>query len=186
MVDRTSALDKNYEIVKKINDENVNLIFNRNINLQITQVAAWPDTVSKVELIISKYLKILSLPGSNFAEDNDSFTIMRVEPLKWWILNSDIPLLSTEEGTTLDLSHSFTNIQISGPSAKLFLNRFLPLDLRDNSFPINKVASSAIHHVSVKLWLSRNGFQLFIPRGYAMSLWEIFQETATQFGYEIK
>ena len=27
------ALDKNYEIVKKINDEKVNLIFNRNINL---------------------------------------------------------------------------------------------------------------------------------------------------------
>ena len=30
------------------------------------------------------------------------------------------------------------------------------------------------------------GYHLFIPRGFALSLWEIFLETASQFGYEIK
>ena len=29
-------------------------------------------------------------------------------------------------------------------------------------------------------------FKLFIPRGFALSIWEILLETASQFGYEIK
>ena len=64
--------------------------------------------------------------------------------------------------------------------------RHLPLDLRDHSFPINSVASSAIHHVSVKIWKTNEGYRLFIPRGFALSLWDIFLETASQFGCEIK
>ncbi|MCS5599280.1 MAG: hypothetical protein NZ707_05940, partial [Rhodospirillales bacterium] len=66
------------------------------------------------------------------------------------------------------------------------LNRHLPIDLREKYFPVNSVASSAIHHVSVKLWRSDTGYHLFIPRGFALSLWAIFLETASQFGYEIK
>ena len=90
---------------------------------------------------------------------------MRIEPLKWWIIGSNIPILSSEECTSLDLSNSFTHLKISGQSSSLFLNRFLPIDLREKSFPINAVASSAIHHVSVKLWRSDSGYNLFIPRG---------------------
>jgi heterotetrameric sarcosine oxidase gamma subunit len=112
--------------------------------------------------------------------------MMRIEPLKWWIIGSKIPVLSSDDGTSLDLSHSFTHLEISGPSASLFLNRHLPLDLRDKCFPVNSVASSAIHHVSVKLWRSDSAYHLFIPRGFALSLWKIFLETSSQFGYEIK
>ena len=115
---------------------------------------------------------ILSLFSFSFAED--------------LALGSDIPLLSTEDGTTLDLSHSFTQIEISGLKSIEFLNRFLPLDLREKSFPVNTVASSAVHHVSVKLWRSKETYNLFIPRGFALSLWELFLESASQFGYEIK
>ena len=111
---------------------------------------------------------------------------MRIEPLKWWLLCSDIPLLSTEESTTLDLSHSFTQIEIIGEKAEVFLNRHLPIDLRKKNFSINSIASSAIHHVSVKLWYSERGYNLFIPRGFSLSIWELLLQTASQFGYEIK
>ena len=111
---------------------------------------------------------------------------MRIELLKWWIIGSDIYMISSDEGTLLDLSHSFTHLKISGKNASLFLNRHLPLDLRQKYYPINSVVSSAIHHVSVKLWRSDTAYHLFIPRGFALSLWEIFLETASQFGYEIK
>ena len=33
---------------------------------------------------------------------------------------------------------------------------------------------------------SKKEFRLFIPRGFALSIWEILLETASQFGYEIK
>ena len=63
---------------------------------------------------------------------------------------------------------------------------FLPGTNEDRNFPDLSSASTAIHHVSVKLFrLSEKEFRLFIPRGFALSIWEILLETASQFGYEI-
>ena len=89
-------------------------------------------------------------------------------------------------GTDLDLSQAFTCIEITGEDIPLFLNRHLPVDLRENVFVFPASASSAIHHVSVKLLkFSIDKYYLFIPRGFALSIWEILLETSKQFGYEI-
>ena len=64
-------------------------------------------------------------------------------------------------------------------------NRHLPLDLRPASFPVGSVASTAFHHVGVTLWRSDDGFELFLPRGFALSLWEMLLESAAQFGGEV-
>ena len=60
------------------------------------------------------------------------------------------------------------------------------MDLRDDFFPVGTVASSALHHVGITLWRSNDGFDLFLPRGFALSTWEILIETAAQFGAEVK
>ena len=85
----------------------------------------------------------------------------------------------------LDISHSRTQVRINGPQAESFLNRHLSLDLREQSFPVGSVASSVIHHVGVTLWRSEQGYELFIPRGFALSLWQGLVESATQFGLEV-
>ena len=186
MVNRSSALESNYLVGRNPTNNESRLQLSEIKNLQLTQVAAWPESVNTVGSNIASHLNLDEYALPNKAIVNNSFVMMRIEPLKWWIIGSNIPALSSDEGTSLDLSHSFTHLKISGPSDTLFLNRHLPLDLRDKYFPVNSVASSAIHHVSVKLWRSDSGYHLFIPRGYALSLWEIFLETANQFGYEIK
>ena len=186
MLKKFSALDSNYKIIKKETNDNLGLIFRKKNNLQLMQVAAWPNTIEKIGLDVANYLNLPTVAEPNKVIGTEKVAMMRIEPLKWWVLGSDLPLLSTEEGTTLDLSHSFTVLELSGKSTNIFLNRFLPLDLRKKSLPENTVASSAIHHVSVKLWRSHEGYNLFIPRGFALSLWEIFLESASQFGYEIK
>ena len=186
MAKRSSALESNYLIgINSVNNE-TRLQLNEIKNLQLTQVAAWPDFINKVGSDIANHLNLNEYALPNKAIVKNSVAMMRIEPLKWWIVGSDIPMLSSNEGTSLDLSHSLTHLEISGPSTSLFLNRHLPIDLREKYFPVNSVASSAIHHVSVKLWRSDSGYHLFIPRGFALSLWEIFLETASQFGYEIK
>ena len=186
MVNRSSSLESNYSVGIKGTKNESQLKLSEIKNLQLTQVAAWPDFINKVGSDIANHLNLNEYALPNKAIVNNSLVMMRIEPLKWWIVGSEVPMLSSNEGTTLDLSHSFTHLKISGPSASLFLNRHLPLDLREKYFPVNSIASSAIHHVSVKLWRSDVGFHLFIPRGFALSLWEIFLETASQFGYEIK
>ena len=186
MAKRSSALESNYSIGINATNNESRLQLSEIKNLQLTQVAAWPDFINKVGSDIANHLNLNEYALPNKAIVKNSVVMMRIEPLKWWIIGSDVPALSSDDGTSLDLSHSFTHLEISGPSASLFLNRHLPLDLREKYFPVNSVASSAIHHVSVKLWRSDSGYHLFIPRGFALSLWEIFLETASQFGYEIK
>ena len=186
MANRSSALESNYSVGINVTNDESRLQLREIKNLQLTQVAAWPDFINKVGSDIANHLNLSEYALPNKAIVKNSIVMMRIEPLKWWIIGSGIPILTSDNGTTLDLSHSFTHLEISGPSAPLFLNRHLPIDLRKKYFPINSVASSAIHHVSVKLWRSDTGYHLFIPRGFALSLWEIFLETASQFGYEIK
>jgi len=186
MANRSSALKSNYPVgINTANNES-RLQLSEIKNLQLTQVAVWPDSINKVGSYIANHLNLNDYATPNRAIVNNSAVMMRIEPLKWWIIGSGVPTLSSDDGTFLDLSHSLTHLEISGPSASLFLNRHLPIDLRENHFPVNSVATSAIHHVSVKLWRSDSGYNLFIPRGFALSLWEIFLETASQFGYEIK
>jgi len=186
VVNRSSALESNYLVGDNPTNNKSRLQLSEIKNLQLIQVAVWPESVNTVGSNIAHHLNLDEYALPNKAIVNNSVVMMRIEPLKWWIVGSDIPMLSSNEGTSLDLSHSYTHLEISGPSASLFLNRHLPLDLREMHFPVNSVASSAIHHVSVKLWRADTGYHLFIPRGFALSLWEIFLKTASQFGYEIK
>ena len=186
MVKRLSSLNSNYRVENFSQNLEVDLSLEEKRNLQLTQVACWPNTFSNICFKISEELNIENCTIPNQAITKEKATVIRVEPLKWWVIGGDIKTISSEFGSKLDLSHAFTHIQISGSVSSLFLNRHLPIDLRENSFPINKFASSAIHHVSIKLWRSNNAYNLFIPRGFAFSLWEIFLETAKQFNFEVK
>jgi len=50
----------------------------------------------------------------------------------------------------------------------------------------NSSCSSAMHHVSIKLLkYSKNNYKFFIPRGFALSIWELLLESSMQFGYEV-
>ena len=185
MVNRASALVTNYKTGSMKVDEKITLTFQEIRDLDIKQIAAWPSTIEKVDLKLANMINITSAPGFNRAISIDNKHILRTEPLKWWVIGGGNIEIASEEGAIVDLSHAFTSIEIKGDSVKGFMNRHLPLDLRDQSFPVNSIASSAIHHVSIKIWRTDHGYRLFIPRGYALSIWEILLETASQFGYEI-
>jgi len=153
--------------------------------LQLQQLAAWPETVMEIERLALKFLSVTIRPGFGAAVERESAALMRVEPLKWWLLGAVIPDPNPELGVVLDISHSRTHLIISGESSAVLLNRYLPLDLRPESCPPGTVMSSAIHHVGITLWRSERGFELLIPRGFAVSIFELLCEGAEQFGYEI-
>jgi len=154
-------------------------------DLKLYQVSAWPDTLGTVGKTVAQAIGSAQAPQPGQGLLGETGSALRVEALKWWLLDADALPLDTETGVTLDISHSRTRILISGPEASLCLNRLLPIDLRQDRFVVNQVASGGIHHVGVTLWRSEAGYQLFIPRGFAESLWEILVETAEQFGLEI-
>ena len=150
-------------------------------NLVLFQAAAWVDSMSAVESAIARSAGTNFAPGPVTAATGTNGSLLRIEPMKWWLYGITAPELPEETGVTLDLSHSRTHVRISGPQATTLLNRNLPLDLSEQHFPVNSVASSSLHHVGVTLWRSVDGYELFIPRGFAVSVWEVLMQSAAQF-----
>ena len=125
-------------------------------------------------------------PGFSKATGTESVAMLRVEPLKFWLYGAVANEQSASDAVVLDLSHSRTHLRLSGPMATTVLNSFLPLDLRESAMPVNTVASSAMHHVGVTLWRSPVGYELFVPRGFAVSIWELLYETSLQYGLTVE
>lgn len=186
MADRVSAL-KGHANARRFGEAGVPGITLSDVpDLMLHQVAVWPDTLSAVGLKTAKTVGAFKAPEPCSSVLGKTGTVLRVEPLKFWILGAQAPDLEPEEGATLDLSHSRTHVRVSGQQAATLLNRHLPLDLRETGFPIGSVASTAFHHVGITLWRSESGYELFLPRGFALSLWEMLLESAEQFGCEVE
>ena len=182
---RHSALETLYKVGKYSISEKQSLKFKELKSLEIMQIACWSEKIDEINNLLLKKLKIKNNPGFNKGIVFENKSLWRIEPLKWWLFNKEIEV-SEKIGTILDMSHAFTGIEIKGDNSSLFLNRHLPIDLRSKNFPDLSSASTAIHHVSVKLFkISSNNYSLYIPRGFALSIWEILLETADQFGYEV-
>lgn len=190
MVNRESALAAHYHTGHSGLAERTGVTLTEVRDLGLLQIAAWPNTLSTVAKTACSMAGCTTAPAPGKAIDGSAGSLLRVEPLKCWLVSaSGEPLNNTEidaeQGSTLDLSHSRTHVRITGEDATKLLNRHLPLDLRAASFPVGSVASTAFHHVGVTLWHSSAGFELFLPRGFAVSLWEGLVESAEQFGLEI-
>ncbi len=185
MVDRVSALAGHKEPGHQGNLDNTGVVLREPPDLVLHQVAAWRDSIDEVGKSLAKLIGAETVAGPCNAVSGSKGTMLRIEPMKWWLVGVAAPAFDAEKAVTLDLSHSRTRLCVSGDDAAEFLNRHFPLDLRETSFPVGSVASSATHHVGVTLWRSQDGYELFIPRGFALSLWEGFVESAQQFGVEI-
>jgi len=186
MVERISALAGHCLPGRHGDPQRSGVVLQEIHGLVLHQVAVWPDSIDAVGRSLAGLIGVDAAAGPGAAVSGRQASMLRIEPLKWWLVGIEAPAFAAEQGMTLDLSHSRTRVRVSGGDAAEFLNRHLPLDLREASFPVGAVASSATHHVGVTLWRSADGYELFVPRGFALSLWEGFVESAAQFGLEIR
>ncbi len=185
MVDRVSALDGHYPTGRSGVAGKTGITLTEVRNLQLHQVAAWPDTLNTVGQMAADMAGCTNAPRPGMSQTGSKGSLLRVEPLKWWLLGGEPGEIAAEQGSGLDISHSRTHVRVSGSEATTLLNRHLPLDLRSDAFPEGSVASTAFHHVGITLWHASEGYELFLPRGFAVSLWEGLLESAEQFGLEV-
>ena len=185
MADRVSALAGHKQAGNQGKPGKAGVVLHEVPDLVLHQVAAWQDSIDAVGAELAKLIGADAAAGPCRSASGDNGSMLRIEPMKWWLVGIEAPEFDAERAVTLDLSHSRSCLRISGGDAAEFLNRHLPLDLREESFPVGAVASSAIHHVGVTLWRTAEGYELFIPRGFALSLWHGLVESAQQFGVDI-
>ena len=185
MVDRISALAGHNQPGHQGDPANTGVILHEPADLVLHQVAAWPESIEAVGKTLAKLIGAKTVAGPGSSVSGTKGSMLRIEPMKWWLVGVAASEFDAAQAVTLDISHSRTRVCVSGDDAVEFLNRHLPLDLREASFPVGSVAASATHHVGVTLWRSADGYELFMPRGFALSLWEGLVESAQQFGVEI-
>jgi heterotetrameric sarcosine oxidase gamma subunit len=154
--------------------------------LVLYQLAAWPDTAEAVGARAAGMAGADAAPGPCAVAVGSKGALLRIEPLKWWLYGAQAQEIDPESGAVLDLSHSRAQVRVAGPQARECLNRLVPLDLRPQSFPVGTVAATAMHHVGIALWRSDEGYELFLPRGFAASLWQVLFDTAVQFGVDVE
>ncbi len=185
MAERASALSGHYQRGQFGKEGGAGVILSEVSGLVLHQLSAWPDTLDQVGFTGAQACVVDKAPGPGRAAVGPRGALLRIESLKWWCYGSQLPELSADDGTTLDLSHSRTHLRVRGQAAQACLNRLVSLDLRPNGCPLDSVMSTAFHHVGITLWHSKDGFELFVPRGFALSLWEVLTDTAAQFGAEV-
>lgn len=184
---RLSALAANYPVGHHGNTGDPGVRLSEGKGLILWQVAAWPDTLENVSGLLAEAVSLPASAAPGFGQSwvSGSTAVLRTEPLKFWLVGAEPPTFDANDAVAVDLSHSRTLIRLRGEHAVTVLNSYLPLDLRDASFPSGSVASSAFHHCGVTLWRNKDHYELFLPRGFAMSLWELLMEAAMQYGVEI-
>ena len=185
MVDRISALAGHNQPGHQGDPAKTGVILSEPADLVLHQVAAWPESIDAVGKVLAKLIGAKTVAGPRSSVTGLKGSMLRIEPMKWWLLGVAAPEFDADRAVILDISHSRTRVCVSGDDAAEFLNRHFPLDLREASFPLGSVASSATHHVGVTLWRSEEGYELFMPRGFALSIWEGLVESAQQFGVDI-
>ena len=156
----------------------------------MVQFSAWTNTLTQIGAEAARITGCATAARPGEAVWGRNGTLLRVEPLKWWVVapagsSLETPVLAPEDGVILDLLHSRAWLRVGGPQAETLLNHFLPLDLGAAAFPSGSVASTGFHHVGVTLWRDETGLNLLLPRSFAVSLWELLYESALQYGLDV-
>lgn len=139
-------------------------------DLHLCQLVAWPTEQAAVAGKAAQAAGCAAAPGPGQTMAGEAAALLRIAPLRWWLVGIDAPALPVEQGAVLDLSHAFTAIRIIGEASAELLNRHLPLDLRPMSFPPGRVATTHWHGTAVTVWRRQDDWQLFIPRSFARDL----------------
>ena len=188
MAERVSAL-AGHDAPRRLGPEGAPGVRLRELPLAgLWLIGAWPDTLGEAGRIAAAAAGVPEAPGPGRSASGLKGTLLRTEPLKCLLASREPlprPEIGPEVGTALDLGHARTLIRAEGPATPALMARLVALDLRPGAFPDGRVASTGMHHVGVTLHARAEGLDVYVPRSFALALWEHMAETGAQFGLEI-
>lgn len=94
--------------------------------------------------------------------------------------------LSAEAASVTSLDGARTGIVIGGPAARSLLGRLVAIDVDPSVFEVGRFAQVPIHHVGGLLHRAAAARYEFIAiRTFAASTWEVIEDAARFYGYDI-
>lgn len=160
----------------------------------LVQVGAWPETVPAVASELGGALGFAAPAPQGPAVTAGERTAFFVGPDKIWVTAPFADTLGAKLGklwpsskaVVTELGHSRTVLRLSGPNARDCIARFLAVDTDPALFPVGHVISAGLHGLGVTLHhVTAGSYDLYLPRTFALSLFEGIVEVAEQWGVEV-
>lgn len=156
----------------------------------LVQLAGWPDSFGPVGIRLAGLLDCPVPADTRCAVTGGEITVFKVGPERLWIAAPASQGLggrlagafASAEAVVTELGHSRTVIGLGGAGAAALLARGVAVDLDPAVFPAGSFAHTRLHHTSVLL--HRRGteaFDLYVPRSYALAVWDWFAATIRGF-----
>ena len=201
MPERRSALAAAYEIGRHGRTEGEPGVALREVRgLDLIQLGAWPQSFAAVCARLEAELGLRLPEDYCRATSDQGLHVFMIAPEKLWLAGSAersvfagvTAAFAPEEAVVTQLGQSRTVLRLTGPHVRQTLAKGLPIDLHERAFAPGAFAQSALHHVGVLLHRhdlpaeAPPQFELYIPRGFALSIWEVLIEAGEEYGIAIE
>lgn len=162
--------------------------------VSLVQVAGWPSSAGALTDRLREATGITPPPPGKGAS-NDDLALLWTAPGRWLIVSETradpaetlTAAIDVDIGTVSDLGHARCVLRLSGPMAPSVLAKGLPIDLHLRAFPVDGVVQGSIHHMSVLVHrVAADAFDLYVFRGFAVSLLEWLTDAATEYGCAVE
>lgn len=119
--------------------------------------------------------------------------VLRIALDQWLVRTTDTTLarrlraaLAPQAASVLPLDQARTAIVVAGPAARDVLARLVAVDLDPDVFAVGHFAQTPIHHVGgLLLRLAADRYEFLALRTYAQDTWEVIEDAARAFGYDL-
>ena len=163
----------------------------------LIQLSTFPDRLRDVRAKLAAELGLDMPDDTGIAAAAGGHTVFAIAPERFWIAGPRSAGLfenlsrrfAGEMALLSELGHSRTLLRLAGPGVRDVMAKALPVDLHVSVFADGAFAQSALHHVPVLVHRcardGADGFDLYVPRSYALSLFEWLMHAAAEFGLEL-
>jgi len=119
--------------------------------------------------------------------------LLNVAPGQHWLISTDLSLSDAvlaaapaALGSATELSHSRVRLAVHGAEVPALLARGITVDMDPAAFGVGQFVQTGLHHVGVLLHrTAAASYELYLPRTFAVSLWEWLCDAALAEGFEV-
>jgi len=160
--------------------------------LTIVQVAAFD--AERAASAVGTAIGVPAPSARNGVATASDSAVLWIGPGRWLVVEPESRDLASllhhhcpgDVAAITDLGHARTALRVEGSKARDLLAKLCTLDLDPAAFPPGTCAQTQFGQIGVLLYCRvHDGFDVFVPRGFAVSAWETVLDAALEFGCRV-
>lgn len=160
--------------------------------LTVVQVAAF-DT-ERAASAIGTAIGAPAPSGRNGVASAGDTTVLWTGPGRWLVVEPESRDLASllhhhcpgDVAAITDLGHARAALRVEGAKVRDLLAKLCTLDVDPAAFPLATCAQTQFGQIGVLLYCRvHDGFDVFVPRSFAVSAWEAILDAALEFGCRV-